>query len=147
MNTSLLFPFVLGLLSKLHTRAAVYPLQMSTYWFVLEGPICSTPVKDVDLKTGKGHMDCSNTSEAALLALALAVVTELLSLVSGRQSSSKKEGLFKMLIKALVLHHHHLAENNVWINPSPSKSLKKQNLNSFCQGQMSIIRKKIYMKF
>lgn len=57
---------------------------MNTYWFVLEGPICSTPVKDVGLKPGKGHMDCSNTFEAAVWAVALAVVTELLSLTHGR---------------------------------------------------------------
>lgn len=86
---------------------------MSPYWSVLEGPVCSTPVKNVGLKTGKGHMDCSNTFGAAVVAVALAVVTELLLLPSGRQSSSKKGGLFKMLIKALVLHHHDLAENNV----------------------------------
>lgn len=68
---------------------------MSKYWFLLEGPICSTPVKDVVLKTGKGHMDCSNTFDAAVLAVALAVVTELLSLISGRQSSCKKGGFSK----------------------------------------------------
>lgn len=68
---------------------------MSTYWFVLGGPICSTSVKDVGLKPGKGHMDCSNTFKTAVLAVALAVVTELLSLISGRQSYSKKGGFSK----------------------------------------------------
>lgn len=70
---------------------------MSTYWSVLEGPICSTPIKDVGLKTGKGHMKtlCSSAFDAAVLAVALALVAELLSLVTDRQSSSKKGGFSK----------------------------------------------------
>lgn len=69
---------------------------MSTYWFVLEGPICSTPVKDVGLKPGKIHMKTSRSiAFAAVLAGALALVTELLSFITDRQSSSKKGGFSK----------------------------------------------------
>lgn len=70
---------------------------MSTYWFVLEGPICSTPVKDVGLKPGKVHMKTlrSIAFDVAVLAGALALVTELLSFITDRQSSSKKGGFSK----------------------------------------------------
>lgn len=69
---------------------------MSTYWFVLEGPICSTPVKDVGLKPGKVHMKTLRSiAFAAVLAGALALVTELLSFITDRQSSSKKGGFSK----------------------------------------------------
>lgn len=54
-STLLVFLVVLGLLSNSRSGTAVYSLQMSTYWFVLEAPICSTPVKDVGLKPGKGR--------------------------------------------------------------------------------------------
>lgn len=91
------FLVVLGLFSKSRNRTAVYSWQMSTYWFVLEGPICSAPVKDVGLETGKGHVKtlCSNIFDAAVLAVALALVTDLLSLITDRQPSSKKGGFSK----------------------------------------------------
>lgn len=84
MSTFQLFLVVLGLFSQSHNGGAVQPLQMSTYWFVLEGQICSTPVKEVGLKTGKGHMQALSSSifDAAVLAVALALVTELLSLIT-----------------------------------------------------------------
>ena len=53
------------------------------------------------------------------------------------------KSLFEMLIKVLVPHHC-LSRNNVRTHLSLSRSSERPNLNSFHQGQMSLIRGNLY---